>query len=367
MVAWLAMSMLAGIEAFILIQPKAVEAIRPLAFGGFFIGATGILFAAAFLVAGPVFNLGVQEAYAAVPRVYGLAWEANLYASFLAICAFFALEEFREHRAMAGLAMLAAILIGFPLGITRAAYVGLGVGAVAYAVARLVVERRLHDILRLAAISVALLAVGIGASMILLPNVIQRDYAPPVTGGLVASGGTVAGAPASPAPVPTFGPSTDTMAYRMERVDVAVGELPKSPLIGFGAVSFGQENPGRYNGSGPDYIAVMFVAVLYESGVVGAAALALGFALLLASLWISALRFAARRDSRGAGTAAAFFGSIVCMLVAYQATNALPYAVSWVVIGTASALAASNTSAATLRDLFRPRQSQAGQNINMDG
>jgi hypothetical protein len=157
------------------------------------------------------------------------------------------------------------------------------------------------------------------------------------------------------------------MAYRMERVDVAVGELPKSPLIGFGAVSFGQENPGRYNGSGPDYIAVMFVAVLYESGVVGAAALALGFALLLASLWISALRFAARRDSRGAGTAAAFFGSIVCMLVAYQATNALPYAVSWVVIGTASALAASNTSAATLRDLFRPRQSQAGQNINMDG
>jgi len=127
----------------------------------------------------------------------------------------------------------------------------------------------------------------------------------------------------------------------MERVGVALGELPQSPLIGFGAESFGQENPDRHTGSGPDHIAVMLVAVTYESGVFGATALALGFALLLASLWTSARRSASQQDVRGVGAAAAFIASLVCMLVAYQVTNSLQFAINWIIIGAASALVVS--------------------------
>jgi hypothetical protein len=354
--------MLAGVVAFILVQPQPDKAVQPLAFGGLVIGATGILIATVFLVAGPVSSFGVQDAFGALPRVFGLAWEANLYASFLAICAFFALEAARGRRAAAGLVMLAAVLIGFPLGITRAAYVGLVAGAVVYAGVRLILEKRPRDLLRPAAISAALLAVGIAASIVLLPNVVQRHYVPPPAAGS-GSGGAAVG---TPGPLPSFGPQQDTMGYRLERVNIAAGQLPKSPVIGFGAVSFGQENPGRHNGPGPDYIAVMSVAVVYDSGVVGATALAIGFAVLLVSLWIAARRFAAQHQTRGVGLAAAFIASIICMLVAYQSTNAIEFAINWMIIGAACALVASTTSVAPLRDLATPAGPQEGQKTKLE-
>jgi hypothetical protein len=362
-VAWLAMSMLAGVLAFVLIRSQPASSVQPLAFGGFVIGATGILIAAIFLVSGPVSSFGVQDAFGALPRVFGLAWEANLYASFLAICAFFALEAARGRRAAAGLVMLAAVLIGFPLGITRAAYAGLVAGAVVYAGVRLVLEKRPRDLLRPAAISGALLAVGIAASIVLLPNVVQRHYVPPPAAGSGSGGGAAVG---TPGPLPSFGPQQDTMGYRLERVNIAAGQLPKSPVIGFGAVSFGQENPGRYNGPGPDYIAVMSVAVIYDSGVVGATALAIGFALLLASLWIAAHRFAAQHQTRGVGLAAAFMASIICMLVAYQSTNAIEFAINWMIVGAACALVASSTSVAPLRDLAAPAGPQEAQKTKLE-
>ena len=369
MVAWFAISMVAGIEAFVLILARPTDAIKPLAFGGFVMGTIGILAAVAFLVAGPVSSFGVQEQFAAVPRVYGVAWEGNLYASLLAICTFFALEAARGRRTAAGLLMLAAVLIGFPLGITRAAYLGLAIGAVAYAGVRIILERHPRELLRPGALSAALLIVGVGASLVLLPNVVQRHYVPPVAVGSATPSGTatVAGTVAGTvAPLPTFGPSYDTFGYRLERVSIALGQMPGSPLIGFGAAAFGQENPTRYNGSGPDYIAVMSVAVLYESGIIGATALAIGFALLLASLWIAGRRFAARPDSAGVGAAAAFIAAIITMLVAYQATNALPYAITWIIIGAASALAASNTSGVTWRDFVTLSPHQEGQNTKLD-
>ena len=369
MVGWLAMSMLAGIEAFVLIQPRPKDAMEPLAFGGFVMGAIGILAGVAFLVAGPVSSFGIQDQFYAVPRVFGVAWEANLYASFLAICTFFALEAARGRRAVAGMLMLAAILIGFPLGITRAAYIGLALGAFAYAGARVILEGRPRDLLRPAAFSAALLLVGGGAALVLLPNVVQRHYVPPVAVGSPTPGGTgtPGGTPGgTPAQLPTFGPPTDTIGYRLERIDVAFGEMPGSPVIGFGAVAFGQKNPTRYNGSGPDYIAALAVAALFESGVVGATALGIAFALLLASLWIAGRRFAAQRDSAGVGAAAAFIAAIVCMLAAYQATNALPYAISWIIIGAGSALAASNTSGGALRNLVTLSGHQDGQGTKLD-
>src|SRR5450759_3246412 len=121
MCAWLAVSMLGGVVAFVLVQPKPADAIEPLALGGATMGAIGIVIAAMFLVAGPAVDFGVQEGTTILPRVYGLAWEANLYASFLAFCVFFALEAARGPRMKAGVVMLALILVGFPLSAWQSA------------------------------------------------------------------------------------------------------------------------------------------------------------------------------------------------------------------------------------------------------
>jgi hypothetical protein len=387
-VGWLALSMLSGVVAFVLVRPRPLGAIQPLAFGGAAMGALGIVVAGVFLAVGPDVNPGIQDWNSALPRVFGAAWEANLYASFLAICAFFALEAARGPRRLAGLVMLAAVLIGFPLGITRGAYLGLLAGALAYVFVRLVIERRPVDLLRYGSVSTALVVVGIAASAVMLPNLLHRPPPGPVA---VASTGPSAtpGPSASPGltpspsptavatPAPTLAlPSTpDTVAYRMERVNLAVGELPQSPLIGFGATSFGQRHPDRYNGPGPDYIAVMGVAVLYESGIVGATALGLGFLLLLWSLWIAARRFAAQNNTRGVGACAAFIAAIACMLVAYQATSAYQFAVNWIILGAAAALAVSQTAKVTPAGedwLVRPHTAatparpQEGQNTKLD-
>jgi hypothetical protein len=347
MVAWLAISMMGGIVAFILIRPRPVGAIEPIALSGAAMGAVGIVVAAMFLVAGPALKLGIQESASIVPipRVYALSWESNLYASFLGMCAFFALETARGPRRAVGLAALALVLIGFPLGVTRGAYVGLAAGVLAYVTVRLALERRPWDLPRFGAIAAALLLVGIAASNVLLPNALERGTAGP--SGSPRPSGVLASPSVVPTSVPTSSvePYQDTVAFRLERVPIALYDLRTSPLIGFGAESFGQRHPDRHAGLGPDHIAIMAVAVPYEAGIIGAAALVLGFACLLTSLWKSARRSSGKADWRAVGAAAAFIGSLVSALVAYQANDALHLAVNWIVIGAAAALAGQEGSA----------------------
>ncbi len=360
MVAWLATSMLSGVVAFILIRPRPETAIEPLAFGGALMGAIGIVVAVLFLVLGPEFTHGIQEGNAAQPRVYAFGWETNLYASFLGMCALFAVEVARGPRKRAGLAMLALILVGFSLGLTRGAYVGLAFGAAAYAAARLVAERRPGDLPRFVASAVGMLVVGLVAMDLLLPNALERQAragpAGPVATAIVprpsvpnvpgATGNPPAGPSGLPAttPLPTPSPAPslaiggDTIAYRLERVPIALMDVPNSPLIGFGAVSFGQRHPERGAGPRADHIAILAVAVLYESGIGGVVALTVGFWLLLWSLWRSVKGSAAEGNWRTVGVGAAFIGSVVSVLVAYQGNNALHLAINWIVVGAAAAL-----------------------------
>jgi hypothetical protein len=377
MVAWFATSMLGGAVAFVLVRPRPVESIEPMAFAGAVMGAAGILAAVMFLVAGPAFDLGIQEPVVN-PRVYALGWETNLYASFLGMCALFALEAARHINRAVGIAGLALVLTGFALGLTRGAYVGLAAGLIAYVGVRLWVERRWGDLPRLGAIAAVLLIGGFASAAVLLPNSVQRESggvlglrpsvnpgppasfaprsAPPSSSSGVSSAtvpaasavpgsSTPAGSSSSPAtPIPTFGTYPDTLAFRLERVPIALNDLRSSPLVGFGAESFGQRHPERYAGPGPDHIAIMAIVVPYESGVIGAAALAIGFALLLIALWKTAHRASQDRDWRGVGAAAAFIGAVVSILVAYQVTNALQFAINWIVIGAAAALTAREPS-----------------------
>jgi hypothetical protein len=122
-------------------------------------------------------------------------------------------------------------------------------------------------------------------------------------------------------------PLTDTLGFRLDRIPVALGELPRDPIIGLGANSFDQRHLYTPQTGAPDHIAILAVAALYESGVVGSAGLAVGFTLILLALWR-----ASRRSDTGP-LAAAYIGSLVSLLVAYQATNAINFATIWLIAG----------------------------------
>jgi cell division protein FtsW (lipid II flippase) len=145
----------------------------------------------------------------------------------------------------------------------------------------------------------------------------------------------------SPVPSPT--PIADTFAYRTIRIGTALNDLRTSPLIGLGAASYGQrhELPGLQVAAS-DYIGILALVAVYESGLVGASALALGFGL---SFW---LLFRLSRDRPGA--AAAYAASVVSLLVAYQATNALFFSINWIILGAGLALAV-RTAGSPVEDL----------------
>lgn len=348
LVAWFAISMVGGIVAFVLIRSQPANAVEPLAIVGGVTGATGIAAAVAFLVAGPGFDLGIQESNGILPRVQAFAWEANLYASLLAISVPFALEATRGRRPALGIVVLVLVLLGLPLGLTRGAYLGLAAGIGVYTVIRLRWDRRPASLARLAAITAATLVVGIAATNVLLPNLIQRAAAdahqivhvtaPPGSGGPGPSGGPKATPTPIPTPTVTLRPYPDTVSFRLERVPTAIDDLRHSPLIGLGAESFGQRHGDPSQGGLPDHIAILAVAAPYEAGIVGAGGLALAFILLLYSLWRSVRAASRSGDIRTVGAVAAFAGSIIAMLVAYEATNAFHFAINWIVIGCAVAL-----------------------------
>nr|MBA3778616.1 hypothetical protein [Chloroflexota bacterium] len=126
----------------------------------------------------------------------------------------------------------------------------------------------------------------------------------------------------------------DTIQHRLERVAPALDDLATSPWIGLGAASFGQRHADSSQGGAPDHIAILVVALVYEAGIIGALFFGLAVALLLLAL------FRASRSGWATGLAAAYLASIVTLLVAYQATNALVFGLNWLLGGAALALAA---------------------------
>ena len=128
-------------------------------------------------------------------------------------------------------------------------------------------------------------------------------------------------------------PPPDTIAFRLARVPEAIDDLSHSLLIGLGANSFGQRHTD-VSQNAPDHLAILALAAVYESGVLGAAGLAIGFGLVLWMLF----RSTRRRTNRG--TIAAYAGAVVCLLVAYQATNAINFSLIWLLTGAGLAAAA---------------------------
>jgi hypothetical protein len=144
-------------------------------------------------------------------------------------------------------------------------------------------------------------------------------------------------------PLPPTTNSTDlgTLFYRLERVGPAFDDFLSSPLIGTGLASLDQLHPlpNELN-----YINIMLVATLHDSGLIGAIGLAAFGVLLVVRLWRSS------SDPARAGPAAAYVGALATLFVAYQATNAIHFAINWLIAGAALGL--------TVRLASREQQAQ---------
>ncbi|HUG98260.1 MAG TPA: O-antigen ligase family protein, partial [Gammaproteobacteria bacterium] len=297
---------------------------------GSIVAVIGVLAAIAYFLFGPQASL-ISGGSGTIPKVYSVVHEANLYASLLGALIPLAVEQFRHRTTLFNAALLVLLLVAIGLGVTRGAYVGLLAGLVVYFGLRLIHARPVAA-LRRAAVVVVLA----GTAGLLLPGVVlNADYAGvlgarPTVDGRPGSGGPSGGGSGGQ-PGPDEEEPRDELAtwdYRMQRVNIGLDDFRSSPMIGMGAYSYGQRHvvpSGR-----PDTIAVLPVAVLHDAGIVGLAALSGFFAMLGLRAWRAA------RDELLGGPASALIASVAVLLVAYVATNALHFAVTWVIIGCAA-------------------------------
>ncbi len=372
MTFWIALSMAGGLLAFVLLFGSDSEGgtgwLRLAAAGQ---ATVGLLVALLFFTLGPVVFAGVdpvpgmQDVFAAGPKVFAMSWEANVYASLLSALTPFAIERFRSRPQVRSAAVLVLILFGLAVGVTRGAYIGLAAGVSIYGLVILYRKERPRSLLIPAAVVVGAIVGGAFAASILLP--VNRTPNEPLdltvagwgrgyaigsytlpglavsdlptivgSGGSGGSGGSTT--PVKPPAIKNGQPIVpDTIGFRLDRIPMALKDLPRDPVIGLGANTFGQRHADASQGGAPDHIAILALAALYESGIVGVAGLTIGFVLILLALW------RASEHPGMAPMAAAYLGALVCLLVAYQATNAINFAQIWLFAGAGLAFASRAT------------------------
>ena len=336
---WTGLSMSGGLLALLLLARGTTRAIDWVCLSGYVQAIGGILFAVLFFTLGPVLLAGatpapgVQEALTSLPKVFSLSQEANLYASFLATLTVFGLHRLLSGGRLADKVLVPLMAVAIAFGVTRGAYLGLAAGLAVYLLATVApwASWAQHDV-RGVGIRVATLASALAVGVVVAPILMQGGRPPTQPLDITQPGfrsSPVAVASGQPSGTPAYKvvPPPDTLTFRLERVPQALADLPRSPLVGLGANTFGQRHLDPTNPGQPDHIAILALAALYEAGVLGAAGLAIGFGLVLLSL----LRATRRRPDRG--RIAAYAGALVCLLVAYQATNALNFALIWLLAG----------------------------------
>ena len=128
--------MLGGLGAYWLTAGLRNQPIGWFAGTGVYMAIIGLAVGVAFYLYGPAIPAVplIYGPMSANPKMAGLAYEANLYASLLAAAAFFAFERWRELRTWQWAAATGIILLGIGVGITRGAYIGLVIGAFLYIV-----------------------------------------------------------------------------------------------------------------------------------------------------------------------------------------------------------------------------------------
>ena len=332
-VAWTAISLVGGVVAYVLLRTEPVRAEGWYRGSAFLLACAGTAVGAWYSVQGPSDIPGLANGLLPWRKVFAYAWESNLYASFLAAMAPFAMERLRQRQTIQNAMVVAVILLAIGLGVTRGAYLGLVAGFALYVIV-LLRRRPVGTWLRPLAFSALAAVTGVILSAAILAT--PPGHVPSASGGPFssASGGplpSASGAALAPTPLPE---APDTISHRMERVAPALEDLATSPWIGLGAASFGQRHADSSRGGAPDHLAILILALPYEAGIVGALFFSLAVALLLLAL------LQASRVVWAVGLAAAYLAAIVALLVAYQSTNALVFGLNWLLGGAALALAA---------------------------
>jgi hypothetical protein len=324
MVAWTALSMIGGLVTALLVAGSASRVLPWFSGSAAIIAALGLIGAVGFLL----FRLGeplVAGTDGFYPKVYAFSHEPNLYASLLAAAIPIAAEVWRERPVRRNAAVFALLLLALGVGVTRAAYVGLAVGITVYFVLAFWRSRLSGPVRRMAAATV-----GFGLVGLIIPVFLMSPY---LAGLLTPEGPLIAQYRPDGTTRPPSIPGSrgleelGTLGYRMGMVVLGLRDMAESPLIGRGAFSFGQRH---LEGDGdPAVIAVLPFAVAHDAGLIGFFALFVFLIAMLVRLW------RAGRDKLLAGPVAALTGAVVVLLIAYLATTALHFTMTWLIVGSA--------------------------------
>ncbi len=274
-------------------------------------GAALVLYSLAGL---GIFSFGAQaDASVAQLSAKGTFWEPNLLGSFAAMTAILAASQLvhspgrGSRRRMLLQLSVAVCSAAAYVSFTRAAWLGLVMGGLVLLLLSRPPSGRARIVARgslvLASTAVLLLLTGLGTP--LLDRVLSL-----------------------------FTDSTGTIAFRSADWAQALSNIPQHLWIGLGTNSYGQHYLDPTQNYTRGYIGGLFIAALWDIGLIGLATLLFAFASLARKLQrgLGSIDDAAR--SQAVGFSAAF----VCGLVAYQATNGFWFAYNWVLIGLAASI-----------------------------
>lgn len=350
MTFWTGLSMAGGVLALLLLARSNARVTEWILLSGYIQAIPAFVIAILFFSLGPVLIAGataapgVQEPLSSLPKVFSLSWEANIYASFLAALTPIGINRLLSGNRLADKVLVPVMVAAIALGVTRGAYLGLIAGLAVY-VLFAVVPGRTWDRKTLRRVEVwgAVIAVSLGAGLLLAAVLLAGGRQP--TNPLDFTKPFWGRGPDAPIParIVVLSPP-DTISFRLDRVPVALADMPDSLIVGLGANSFGQRHEDPSSKGAPDHLSILVVAAPYEAGIVGAAGLGIGFWLVLLAL------FKATRTRADRGMVAAYAGALVCLLVAYQATNALNFALIWLLVGAALAAATQPAGPAPARE-----------------
>ena len=339
MTFWTGLSMAGGVLALLLLARSNARATDWILLSGYVQAIPAFVIAILFFSLGPVLIAGatpapgVQEPLSSLPKVFSLSWEANIYASFLA-----ALTPIGINRLLSGGRRFDRVLVpvmvaAIALGVTRGAYLGLIAGLAVYALLTVAPARlRDREARRRVGVWGAVIAGSFGAGLLLTAVLLAGGRQPTNPLDFTKPDWGRGPGVAVPAGIEVLSPP-DTITFRLDRVPVALADMPDSLIVGLGANSFGQRHADPSSKGAPDHLSILVVAAPYEAGIVGAAGLGIGFLLVLLAL------FKATRTRADRGTVAAYAGAVVCLLAAYESTNALNFSLIWLLVGAGLAAA----------------------------
>lgn len=343
--AWLAVSITGGAVVAVIVYRSAGR----ISLGPWLVGAAmaQVVIAVLAVASQVVFKTdwGVQSRDVLIGKAFGLSHEANLFGILIAVALPFAifpssaggLDVARRPRILAG----GVLTLGLGLSYSRGSLIAFG-AAIGLTLAVEYWRRRPKRAAWRTAGLAVLILIGAVATM-QGQDALARSGARDTTGLILVD---VAAPDATPVesfpPGPSAGPSHspeivgtgDTSTVRMRSIRGAMTSFVKQPLVGHGTDAYGQRHK-EITCRCPAHISNLPVATLYESGLVGA----FGLGTLILVVVVATVRLGAT----------ALTASILAMLIGYLFTDAMRFAISWMLIGAPLGAAAALHARATTR------------------